>query len=290
VTFGVQRPRAPAAEELAAAVDLARSAEVAVVVVDSGRLQETEGADRRSLRLPNRQDVLVSAVAAVNPRTVVVVNAGAPVAMPWRDDVAAVLVAWFPGQEFGNALADVLLGVAEPGGRLPTTWGARDEDVPVLSTRPVDGLLRYDEGLHVGHRAWLRAGVSPAYPFGHGLGYTTWSYVALDAPPDVTAGEDVTVVVRLRNAGRRAGTEVVQVYLSRSDSAVDRPERWLAGFAVVTASPGEEILTRVRLAARAFQHWSVDERAWATEPGTFHVAAGRSVSDLLLSSDVESRP
>ncbi len=287
VTFGVQRPRVPADEELASAVDLARTADATVVVVDTGRLRESEGIDRSSMQLPGRQDDLVRAVAAVNPHTVVVVNAGAPVTMPWREDVSAVLVAWFPGQEFGNALADVLLGVTEPGGRLPTTWGARDEDVPVLSTRPVQGVLRYSEGLHVGHRAWLRAGVSPAYPFGHGLGYTTWSYVALDAPPDVAAGEEVTVVVRLRNAGRRAGKEVVQVYLSRRDSAVDRPERWLAGFTVVAALPRGEVVARVRLDTRAFQHWSVDDHRWVTEPGIFRVAAGRSVSDLPLVADVE---
>src|SRR3954447_26212049 len=143
------------------------------------------------MRLPGRQDDLVRAVAAVNPRTVVVVNAGASVAMPWQDRVAAVLVAWFPGQEFGNALADVLLRVGEPGGRLPCTWGARDEDVTMLSTRPVNGSLAYDEGLYVGYRGWLRTGTEPAYPFGYGMGYTSWAYLAMDAPPDVGAGEGV---------------------------------------------------------------------------------------------------
>jgi beta-glucosidase len=286
LTFGVQRPRRPATDEFAVAVDLAGRADAVVLVVDSGRHRESEGFDRPSMRLPAGQDDLVRAVASVNPRTIVVVNAGAPVAMPWRDRVAAVLVAGFPGQEFGNALADVLLGASEPGGRLPTTWAARDEDVPVLSTRPVDGRLHYDEGVHVGYRAWLRAGTAPAYPFGHGLGYTSWSYLAIEAPSTLTADEDVAVRVRVRNTGGRPGREVVQVYLSRAGSAVERPAAWLAGFGLVHAGPGEEAVALVPVSARAFQHWSVREQGWVTEAGAFRVAAGRSVGDLRLGCDI----
>ena len=194
VTLGVVPPGRSDEEEFADAVHLASSADAAVVVVGTTPELESEGLDRVSLGLPGRQDALVRAVAAVNVRTIVVVNAGGPVAMPWRDEVAAVLVAWLPGQEFGHALADVLVGVTEPGGRLPMTWGARDEDVPVLSTRPIDGALPYAEGLHVGYRAWLRAGANPAYPFGHGLGYTTWAYLGIEAPTTVRVREDVTGV------------------------------------------------------------------------------------------------
>ena len=142
---------------------------------------ESEGFDRRRLALPGRQDELVRRVAAVNRRTVVVVNAGAPVLLPWADEVAAVLLAWFPGQEFGHALADVLLGAVEPGGRLPTTWPGRPDGLP--STRPVRGILAYEEGLRVGYRG----DVAPRYAFGHGLGFTTWEYVAIDAPPALPA-------------------------------------------------------------------------------------------------------
>ena len=160
---------------------------------------ESEGFDRTTLALPGRQDELVRRVAAVNPRTVVVVNAGSPVELPWADDVAAVLLTWFPGQEAGHALADVLLGVTEPGGRLPTTWPVRAEDCPVLSTTPVDGALPYDEGVFIGYRAWQRTGVAPrGTRSGTGSGYTTWAYesVAVD-------GRDVTVTVR--NTGDAAG-------------------------------------------------------------------------------------
>lgn len=138
-------------------------------------------------------------------------------------------------------------------------------------------------------RAWLRAGVAPAYPFGHGLGYTDWSYLRLDAPTTIDAGSEPTVAVRVRNTGSRAGKEVVQVYLARRGSAIERPVRWLAGFAVVRAQPGAEIIARVRLSKRAFQHWSTPDRRWATEPGTFRIMAGRSVADLPLAADIEVR-
>jgi beta-glucosidase len=283
LTLGAQRPHPSAEEELSEAVALAAASDVAVVVVGTTERVESEGFDRRSLALPDGQDELVRAVLTANPRTVVVVNSGGPVLLPWRDDVGALLLTWFSGQEYGDALADVLLGVCEPGGRLPTTWPARQEDVPVLSTTPVDGALEYTEGVHVGYRAWLRAGVAPAFPFGHGLGYTTWEHLDITV---ATVDGGVTVDVRLRNSGTRSGKEVVQVYLSRSDSAVDRPVCWLAGFAVVSADAGATTTATVHIEPRSWQHWSTPERAWATETGTFTVSAGRCVDDLALHTDV----
>ena len=170
VHINVEPPFGDEDAELEAAVALAAESYVAVVVVGTNEEVECEGVDRDSLALPGRQDELVARVAAVNPRTVVVVNAGAPVLLPWADDVAAILLVWFPGQEFGNALADVLTGAVEPGGRLPTTWPASEDGLP--STTPQDGVLAYDEGLFVGYRAYDRDGREPLFPFGHGLGYT----------------------------------------------------------------------------------------------------------------------
>ncbi|MER7362765.1 glycoside hydrolase family 3 C-terminal domain-containing protein, partial [Nonomuraea wenchangensis] len=183
-------PADPAAE-LAAAVELAGSCEVAVVVVGTTEQAESEGVDRQTLALPEGQDELVRAVAAANPATVVVVNSGGPVAMPWRKEAAAVLVSWFPGEEGGNGLADVLLGRAEPGGRLPTTWADR----ALAPTVPEQGVLEYAEGPHIGYRGWLREQDSPAYWFGHGLGYTTWAYEGLWAPERVAPGRPVRVRV-----------------------------------------------------------------------------------------------
>ncbi len=254
-------------DELERAVELAREADAAVVVVGTTAEVESEGFDRTSLALPGLQDELIRRVAIANPRTVVVVNAGAPVLMPWLEEVPAVLLAWFPGQEAGNAIADVILGRAEPGGRLPTTWPASEEGHP--SVTPVDGVLSYDEGLAIGYRG----PVEPLLPFGHGLGYTTWEYLAMDGSR-----------VRLANTGTRRGRDIVQIYASRPDSAVERPPRWLAGFAVVEADAGQEVIVDVPLSPRAFQHW---DDGWKTEPGEFTLEAGRSVADLRLRTTVE---
>ena len=161
---------------------------------------ESEGFDRQSLALPGRQDELVRRVAAANPRTVVVVNSGAPVLLPWADEVAAVLLTWFGGQEFGHALADVLLGDAEPGGRLPTTWPASQDGLP--STQPADGVLTYTEGLFIGYRGYDRDGREPLFPFGHGHGYTTWSYDSITVDCALAEPGGLPVLPASRSASR----------------------------------------------------------------------------------------
>jgi beta-glucosidase len=272
-------------EEMETAVALASGSDVAVVVVGTTAAVESEGFDRTSLALPGRQDELVRKVAAANPRTVVVVNSGAPVLLPWADQVAAVLLTWFGGQEFGNALADVLLGKAEPGGRLPTTWPASEDGLP--TAQPDDGVLTYTEGLFIGYRAFDRDGREPLYPFGYGRGYTTWSYDSITVDCDEansSGGPGVAVCVEVRNTGSRPGREVVQVYASRPDSAVERPVRWLAGFAVVDADPGETVTVGVLLPERAFQHWA--DGGWTLEAGTFALAAGSSSASLPLTGGV----
>ncbi|WP_326733876.1 glycoside hydrolase family 3 C-terminal domain-containing protein [Streptomyces sp. NBC_01022] len=276
-------PVGDAACALAEAVAAARAADVAVVVVGTTEQSESEGHDRATLELPDGQDALVRAVARANPRTAVVVNSGGPVALPWHTRVPALLLAWFPGQEAGGGIADVLFGRAEPGGRLPTTWGTAQDDVPVLDTAPTaDGQLRYEEGLHIGYAAWLRSGAVPAYWFGHGLGYTTWTYEELAAPAEVRDGEPFDVRVRVRNSGRRRGREVVQVYLARSGTTVERPARRLIGYAAVEAEPGESVDAVVRVSGRALAHWSATRHGWETETGDFALLGGRSAGDLPL--------
>ena len=283
VGFVVGSPMRSADEELTHAVELARTADIAMVVVGTSDAVESEGFDRTSLALPGRQDELVRAVAAVNPRTVVVVNAGAPVELPWRDEVSAVLVSWFPGMEFGNALADVLLGTVEPGGRLPTSWPVAASEAPVIEVTPADGRLEYTEGLDIGHRAYHAAGTEPAYWFGHGLGYTTWEYQSVEA---VASGDGLTATIRLRNTGERRGKQVVQLYASRPDSTVERPARWLAGFAVVTADPGETVEVPVEVHARALRHWAPGS-GWAVEPGTLTLSVGTSAGEQHGSTTVD---
>ncbi|MFB7515269.1 glycoside hydrolase family 3 protein [Streptomyces sp. NPDC056144] len=276
-------PRRDPDELIAEAVEAARAADAAVVVVATTERVESEGFDRKDLALPGRQDDLVRAVAAANPNTVVVVNAGSPVELPWREDVAAVLLSWFPGQEGGAALADVLTGAEEPGGRLPTTWPAALADVPVTEVTPTDGELHYREGVFIGYRAWHRSGAVPAYPFGHGLGYTTWSYDSLTAGPE-------TAVVRLTNTGDRTGREVVQIYLAPQTDGPDahgRPERWLAAFASVEAAPGETVEATIALPRRAFEIWDEEKNDWAYVPGGYEVVAAHSVADARLTATLE---
>ncbi len=278
-------------ELLAEAEAAARAADTAVVVVATTERVESEGFDRASLRLPGRQDELVARVAAANPRTVVVVNAGAPVEMPWREDVAAVLLAWFPGQEAGAALADVLLGAAEPGGRLPTTWPARLADAPVTRVAPEDGVLAYEEGPYIGHRAWERsAGAdgswpAPAYCFGHGLGYTRWTYETLAVEPG--SADDGTLAaarVRLRNTGRRAGREVVQLYLR----SPHEPRR-LVGFTTVAAAAGEAVDAVVPVPRRAARIWDEAADGWRVVPGPLTLEAAHSFADVRLSAGVPAQ-
>ena len=262
---------------IAAAAEAAAAADVALVVVGTNSVVESEGYDRTTLALPGRQDDLVRAVAAANPRTVVLVNSGAPVLLPWRDEVAAVLVGYFGGQEMGNAVADVLLGVAEPGGRLPTTWPAAEADVPVLSTTPVDGALEYAEGIHIGYRAWLNQDAAPAYWFGSGLGYTDIALADVWAPSSVTAGGTIAVTVDVVNKGQRDGKQVIQVYAERPDSTVDRPVRWLVGFAPVRVAAGAGTRVEIGVPTRRLAHWA---DGWHHEPGEYRLLVGTSAIDL----------
>jgi beta-glucosidase len=274
MSLGYAAPLAGPDELLAEAEQLAAASDVAVVVVGTTDEVESEGFDRSTLALPGRQDELVRRVAAANPRTIAVVNAGSPVELPWADEVAAVLLVWFPGQEAGRALADVLLGATEPGGRMPTTWPVREADCPVLNVTPASGQLGYDEGIFIGYRAWQQSGVPPRYQFGHGLGYTSWAYEEISV-----SGRQVSVTVR--NTGTRAGREVVQVYLAPVQADGTRPARWLAGFASVTAGPAEVATAAIDLPERAFQLW---DGSWRTVTGDYVVEAAHSIADIRLSA------
>ncbi|HEY2579239.1 MAG TPA: glycoside hydrolase family 3 C-terminal domain-containing protein, partial [Streptosporangiaceae bacterium] len=246
---------------LAQAEAVAAAAGAAVVVVGSAELTESEGFDRETLALPGRQDELVSRVAGACSRTIVVVNSGMPVLMPWADRVAAIIYAWLPGQAFGSALVDVLTGTAEPGGRLPVTLPVAAADCPVPRAVPdEDGVLRYAEGLLIGYRGYDKRGIAPRYPFGHGLGYTTWAYESIGCPAEVAEGADLELTVTVRNTGTRPGKEVVQAYLAEPAGRTDcgRPVRALAAFAPVRAAPGEAVQARLRIPARTFARYSED--------------------------------
>lgn len=280
LTFGFGPDTSDADDLITEAVERARSAEVAVVVVGTNSHAESEGFDRSTLALPGRQDDLVRAVASANAHTVVIVNSGSPVLLPWRNDVAAILVGYFGGQEFGNALAEILFGITEPGGRLPTTWPAHPADVPVINVTPMKGDLRYDEGIHIGYRAWLQSGAVPAYPFGHGLGYTSWELRDLVAAP---ASDQTELTVTVANTGNRAGKQVVQVYAERADSAVERPVRWLVGFTSVDVGVGDDARATIIVPNSNFDHWA---GGWHREGGRYTLRVGTSLENLPLNASI----
>ena len=272
------------------AAQAAAAADVAIVVVGSAEGTESEGFDRDTMALPGRQDELVRRVAEANPNTVVVVNSGMPVLMPWAGDVAAIIQGWFGGQAFGEALADVISGDAEPGGRLPISMPRSETDSPVLWAQPDNGVLPYREGLLVGYRGYDRKETEPLFAFGHGLGYTDWEYESM-TPPEVaiSPGDDVELVLRLRNSGKRAGREVMQLYVEPPHDDPSRPLRTLAGFASVAAEPGESVEATLTLGARSLSCFDEARRDWITPPGAYTVRAGRSSRDLRLQARVVVR-
>jgi beta-glucosidase len=272
---------------LAAAETAARDADVVVVVVGSNDEWESEGADRADLVLPGEQDELVRRVAAANPRTVVVHNSGSPMTMPWADDVAAILQAWYPGQEGGNAVADVLVGDVDPSGRMPTTWPKRIEDTPAFPWYPgTDGQAKYGEGLLLGHRWYLAHEIEPQWWFGHGLSYTSveWGETQAEVrPPDEgDLASRVVVTVGLTNTGERDGAEVVQVYVERPDG----PVRVLAGFAKVPLAAGAAGAAEILLSEAAFRYWDVAARRWVVDPGEYRVVVARSAADVVATHQV----
>jgi beta-glucosidase len=271
------------------AVAAAASADVAIVVVGNDDAWESEGRDRKTVTLPGRQNELVERVAAANPKTIVVVNAGCPMDLPWADRVAAVLYAWFPGQEFGNALADVLIGKSEPGGRLPVTIAARESDYPALSTAPGEQeQLVYAEGVNLGYRHFDATGIEPRFCFGHGLGYTHIEFESLEVSAHgLREGHSAELRVRLRNAGTRAGKEVVQVYVAATEASVLRPPRELKGFAAVHLEPGESTDVFLALEDRDLAYWDTEAGGWRIEPGRFEILVGASSRDIRLRASLE---
>ncbi|WP_255555945.1 glycoside hydrolase family 3 C-terminal domain-containing protein [Tessaracoccus palaemonis] len=275
-----------AASLCAEAVAAAAAAEVAVVFLGLPAVEESEGYDRTHIDLPAVQLETLAAVRAANPNVVVVLSNGGVVALPFRDDVPAILEGWLLGQAGGSATADVLFGRVNPSGRLAETIPLRLEDNPSYGSFPGEfGHVRYGEGILVGYRGYDAKRQAVAYPFGHGLSYTTFSYSEPSAV--VTADGDVDVTVLLTNTGTVAGREVVQVYVGRAESAVQRPPRALAGFASVELAPGQSTSVTVRAEARDLAYWDVRVDRWIVEPGAYTFEVGASSRDLRGSVVVE---
>ncbi len=283
LSFGVRLPR----PDFDAAIAAAKRADVAIVIVGSETLTEGEGYDRPSIDLPGDQDRLVSQVAAVNPSTVVVVNAGAAMAMPWAEQVPAILDMWLPGQEGAAALADVLTGKTNPSGKLPVSFPMHTtDDTVVLDTVESD----YDEGLLVGYRGYEARGITPLFAFGHGLSYTSFDYeeMAMVAPPE--PGAPVRVRLSLHNSGKMAGKEVVQLYIARADRTPDEPIKQLAAFAKVDLAPGETRSVELTLDPRVFSSWDVSAQRWTARPGAYRLLVGGASDAIRLTKAVRLTP
>jgi beta-glucosidase len=273
-------------DAIAEAVRVAASADAVVLCLGRSGEWDTEGSDLTDIRLPGRQDELAAAVLAANPRTVVVLQTGGPVEMPWLAQAQSVLQSWYPGQEAGHAIADVLFGAAEPAGRLPQTFPARLEDNPTHSQDPevypgLDGKVSYEEGLFTGHRHHDHTGIVPLFPFGHGLGYTRFALEGLTVHHD---GDGIRAETRLTNIGSRSGTTVVQLFLGPDPVPAGRPGRQMRGFAKVTLEPGESRLLSIAADARSFQRWDAESHGWQPVGPNWHATVGFSAADVQAST------
>lgn len=274
---------------IAQAVEAARNSEVALVFVGLPEAFESEGRDRDDIDLPGAQNELVSAVAAVNPNTVVILNVGAPVTMPWVDDVAAILLVYYPGQENGNAIFNILTGAVNPSGKLPITLPEKLEHSPAYINASFDGSrkVRYGEGIYLGYRYFDNLQIAPLFPFGHGLSYTTFEYSDLKLPEKVGEADEFEVELTVKNTGHVTGKEVVQIYLADPVSSLPRPPKELKGFAKVELEPGEQKTLTFELNPRALSFYHPDKKEWVAEPGRFEVLVGSSSHDIRLKAGFE---
>jgi beta-glucosidase len=275
------------------AVDAAAHADVAVVVVGRYDKIEHEGADLKTMDLPAGQDELIAAVERANPHTIVVLNTGNPVTMTrWIDRTSALVEMWYGGQEAGTALASILFGEANPSGKLPVSLPKEFKDSPAAANYPGENLhVNYAEGIYVGYRYYDTKNVEPQFPFGFGLSYTKFEYSDLKVTPLMLAkgaGHSGAVVsLTVQNTGKRAGAEIVQLYVHDGHSTIDRPSHELKGFKRVELKPGESQTVGFTLGRDALSYWSPDKKAWVAEPGTFEIQVGASSRDIRLKAPLE---
>ena len=286
-SFGIKAVRLgasklPGEEALQRAAQLAAESDVALLFVGLNGEWDTEGQDRQHMDLAGNQNELIGRVAAANPNTVVVLQTGGPVTMPWLDEVAAVLQAWYPGQECGNSITDVLFGDVNPSGKLPQTFPLRLEDNPAFINYPGEnGRVRYGEGIFVGYRYYDKKKVKVLYPFGHGLSYTSFAYGDLHLSAEqLSIDDELTVTFELTNTGRRAGQETVQLYVRDEKARLARPEKELKGFAKISLQPGETRPVSLQLGMRSLAYFDDAKDAWVAEAGSFDVLIGSSSLDI----------
>ena len=242
--------------------------------------------------LPAGQDELIAAVAKANPHTIVVLNTGNPVTMTkWIEKTPALVDMWFGGQEGGSALASILFGETNPSGKLPVSLPKEFKDSPAAANYPGENLkVNYAEGIYVGYRYYDTKIVEPQFPFGFGLSYTTFEYSGLKVTPFAASASNhpgAVVSLTVRNTGKRAGGEVVQLYVHDGHSKIDRPAHELKGFKRVELKPGESQTVAFTLGRDALSYWSPETKTWVADPGTFEIQVGASSRDIRLKAPLE---
>jgi beta-glucosidase len=266
---------------------IAAQADVAIVIV--GGQEETEGTDRSSMDLPDKQDDLIKAIVKANPHTVVVLNNGGPLLVnSWLDDVPSVLDAGFSGELGGDALASILFGDVSPSGKLVDTYGMRREDYPDYGNFPgVKNVVHYNEGIYVGYRAFDKRQVTPQFPFGYGLSYTTFQYSHLKIARNAwKASGNMVVTAEITNTGKRAGAEIAELYIEPKSPLIDRPIRELKGFDRLELAPGQTKTAKFTLTPRDFAYCDVPGKQWRADSGDYVIEVGASSRNLLLQSKV----
>ena len=264
------------------AIKTSREADAVILIVGTNSDWETEGNDRSELSLPADQDKLIESVIKENANTVVVINSGSPVSMPWINDSNAILQSWFGGQEYGNALADLIFGEINPSGKLPTTFPVQIEDTPAFDYYPgKNSQMNYEEKLLIGHRWYERKGKKPLFPFGFGLSFTKFSFSDLE----VIKKDDLNIncKFRIKNFGEMDGHEVAQCYVAFLKAEEDEPLKTLQSFKKVFIEKNKEIELEISLNKRNFSYWDVDKKDWMVKPGEYRIDIGSSSEKIELS-------
>ena len=267
------------------ALEVASAADQVILIVGTNSDWETEGNDRSDFNLPVNQNHLIEEVLRVNPNTLVVLNTGSPVKMPWADKAEAIMQTWFAGQEFGNALVDIITGEINPSGRLPTSFPKNIEDTPAFNSYPGKDLqMNYDEKLLVGYRWYDKKNIKTLFPFGHGLSYTNFEYSDLEV--DVRATNMASCKFSVRNTGQVAGIETAQCYVSFKTIDDSEPEKTLQGFSKIALNPNDESSIEINLNSRNFSSWNVAKRSWEVRAGSYEILIGSSAENILLQTTI----
>lgn len=284
IKFGYEKEKTPQINE---AAKLAKEADAVILCVGFTQTTEGEGRDRE-YNLTDEQVELITKTLEANKNTIIVLNAGGNVEMEgWIDNTKALLQAWYPGQEGGTAIAEIIFGDVNPSGKLPATFEKKWEDSPVYGSYfddDDDKNVEYSEGIFLGYRYFDQADSKPRFPFGYGLSYTTFEYS--DLKVDAVNGLPVKISFKITNTGKAAGAEAAQVYVSDLQSSVERPEKELKGFDKVFLEPGESKVVEITLEKDAFQYYDVNKRSWVLEPGDFEIKVGRSSEDIVLNERI----